>query len=217
MKSIYTDDFISKKVFLHFKNQQKGILNNHKIHLKVYFYLQTNNKVNIFALEIWDDEGAKCTFYTVKYDDADKNETDLFFEKYNAMAAYKEANQELLSFILLAIGNDHGAIDELFNRAENEVKGLPVQGKATVDEITYHYPDFPLRIYVLKITNNIVILFNGGIKDGSTNQNSSLHLEWRAACEFAKRIDEAIRDGSIIVDEKNRKLTNYDGSDEIIL
>ena len=71
----------------------------------MYFCLQTNNKVNIFALEIWDDEAAKCTFYTVKYDDAETNETDLFFEKYDAIAKYKEANQELLSFVLLAIEN----------------------------------------------------------------------------------------------------------------
>ena len=66
----------------------------------MYFCLQTNNKVNIFALEIWDDEAAKCTFYTVKYDEAETNETDLFFEKYDAIAEYKEANQELLSFVL---------------------------------------------------------------------------------------------------------------------
>ena len=65
--------------------------------------------------------------------------------------------------------------------------------------------------------SGIVILFNGGIKDGPTNQTSSLHLEWRAACEFAKRIIEALQDGTIIVDKKNRKLTNYDGSNEIIL
>lgn len=183
----------------------------------MYFCLQTTNKVNIFALEIWDDEGAKCTFYSVKYDDADTNETDLFFEKYDAMPAYKEANQELLSFIIYAIGEDHGAVDELFNRDENEVKGIPVQGKRTVQNITYHFPQFPLRLYALKITNTIVVLFNGGIKDGPTNQKSSLYIEWRAACEFAKRIDEAIRDKTIIVDEKNRKLTNYDGSNEIIL
>jgi hypothetical protein len=183
----------------------------------VYFCLQTNNKVNIFALEIWDNESVKCTFYTVKYDDREINETDLFFEKYDAIAKYKEANQELLSFVLLSIGNDHGAIDELFNRDENEVKGLPAQGKVIVDEITYHYPNFPLRLYALKITNNIVVLFNGGIKDGPTNQKSSLHLEWRAACEFAKRINEALQSRTIIVNEKSRKLTNYDGSDEIIL
>lgn len=88
----------------------------------MYFCLQTNNKVNIFALEIWDDESAKCTFYTVKYDNTEINETDLFFEKYDALAEYKEVNQELLSFVLLSIGNDHGAIDELFNRDETKLK-----------------------------------------------------------------------------------------------
>ena len=72
---------------------------NPKIHLKVYFYLLTNNKVNIFALEIWDDEASKCTFYTVKQDEVRANETDLFFEKYHALEAYKEASQQLLSFI----------------------------------------------------------------------------------------------------------------------
>lgn len=183
----------------------------------MYFCLLTNNIVNIFALEIWDDEGAKCTFYTVKQVDSDTAETDIFFKRYDSKAEYKEANQELLSFVLYSIGEDHGAIDELFNRDENEVTGLPVQGKRTVESITYHFPNFPLRLYALKITQNIVVLFNGGVKDGPTNQTSSLHLEWLAACEYAKRIDEAIRDGSIIIDAANRILKNYDGSDEIIL
>ena len=31
----------------------------------------------------------------------------------------------LLSFVLDSIGEDHGAVDELFNRFENEVVGLP--------------------------------------------------------------------------------------------
>jgi hypothetical protein len=183
----------------------------------VYFCLQINNKVNIFVLELWDNEGAKCTFYTVRNDDFHTNETDLFFDKYDALPEYKEAGQELLSFILHAIGNDHGALDEFFNRNENEVKGLPPQGKTTVAEITFYYPKFPLRLYALKITDSIVVLFNGGIKDDEKNQTSSLHLNWRAACEFAKRINEALWNGSIIVDHKKRKLKNYDGSDEIIL
>lgn len=173
--------------------------------------------MNIFALEIWDDEGAKCTFYTVKQDGSHDSETDIFFARYDAKPEYRVANQELLAFIQYAIGEDHGAVDELFNRDENEVTGLPVQGKRTLENITYHFPDFPLRLYALKITQNIVVLFNGGIKDGPTNQKSSLHVEWRSACEYAKRIDEAIRDGSVIVDIKNRLLKNYDDSLEIIL
>lgn len=173
--------------------------------------------MDIFALEIWDDEGAECTFYTFKYDYLDTNETDFFFNKYDALPEYKEASQELLSFIIYVIGEDHGAIDFFFNRSENEVKSLPVQGKIILNEITYHYPEFPLRLYTLKITNNIVVLFNGGIKDGTTNQTSALNMEWRAACEFAKRISAALRDGSIVVDDTNRKITSYDGSDEIIL
>lgn len=183
----------------------------------MYFCLQTKNIVDTFVLEIWDDEGEKCTFYTVKWDGTDNNETDLFFEKYDSISEYKLATQELLSFVVYAIGNVHGAIDELFNRDENEVTGLPTKGKQKIKNNLYYFPNFPLRLYTLKITNNIIILFNGGIKDGPTNQTSSLHLEWRSACRFAKRINDAIREGMIIVDENNRKLKNYDGSEEIIL
>lgn len=172
--------------------------------------------MNIFALEIWDDEGSACTFYTVRADESESNETDIFFEKY-AIPEYKEATQELLSFIIDAIGDRHGAIDALFNRHENQVKGLPVQGRVNIKEITYHYPDFPLRIYALKICDSIVVLFNGGIKDGATNQSSSLNVKWMDACNFAKRINDALRDGSIIADESKRIITAYDGSDDIIL
>jgi hypothetical protein len=41
----------------------------------------------------------------------------------------------LLSFVLDSIGEDHGAVNALFNRFENEVVGLPNKGKVTVGEI----------------------------------------------------------------------------------
>jgi len=172
--------------------------------------------VNIFVLEVWDDECSKCTFYTVRFDTEDINETDRFFSAYETPHKFQEANQQLLTFIINSIGNDHGALDQFFNRPENEVWGLPHQGKLKLEEILW-YPDFPLRLYALKITDEIVILFNGGIKDNTTNQKSSLHLKWREACEFAKRINYAIQDGTIIIDYHQRKLKNYDDSDEIIL
>jgi len=173
--------------------------------------------VNTFELKIWDDERQRCTFYTILQDGADEDETDRFFLKYENDPTFTDAVQELLSFILLSIGDDHGAVDSLFNRSENEVKGLPAQGKVMIDEFIYHFPNFPLRLYALKITEEIVVLFNGGIKDGTTNQNSSLHMQWVEACQFAKRIDEARRLGEIMIDAPQRKLTNRKGGDEIIL
>ncbi|WP_184549790.1 hypothetical protein [Mucilaginibacter sp. FT3.2] len=176
--------------------------------------------MNIFALEIWDDEGQKCTFYTVRWDDSDENETDRFFDKYDTIPELKTATQQLLSFVLDSVGDDYGAIDALFNRPENEVTGLPNTGRVTVKQILFAYPNFPLRLYALRINNrsDIVILFNGGIKSAWTNQESKdIHLKWVEACQFAKRIEDALKDGEIMIDENKRKIISANGGDEIFL
>lgn len=176
--------------------------------------------MNTFVLELWDDEAAKCTFYTVRRDEAKENETDKFFNKYDSMPAFKESTQKLLSFILDSIGEDYGAIDALFNRLENEVVGLPNKGKVTVGEIVFLYPGFPLRLYALRVNNrnDLVILFNGGIKSSQTNQGSrDINLKWMEACQFAKRIEEALRNKEIIIDNKERKILSSTGDDEILL
>lgn len=145
--------------------------------------------MNIFELKIWDNERRLCTFYTVLVDGAQENETDKFLIKFENMNGFELATQELVSFALIGIGDEQGAVPELFNRDENEVKGLPVQGRIKLGELVYHYPEFPLRLYALNITDNIAILFNGGIKDGPTNQTSSLHTQWKEACYFAKELN----------------------------
>jgi len=132
-------------------------------------------------LELWDDERTLCTFYTVRWLDAEENETNRFFDTYDNMPEYTEASMALLNFIIFAIGDDHGAKNELFNRDKNEVKGLPVKGSVRLGTFVYEYPNFPLRLYALIITRNIVILFNGGVKDGLKNQTSSLVMKWREA------------------------------------
>nr|WP_294947322.1 hypothetical protein [uncultured Mucilaginibacter sp.] len=176
--------------------------------------------MNIFALEVWDDEGRKCSFYTVRWEDSDKNETDRFFDKYDAIPELKGATQQLLSFVLDSVGDDHGAIDVLFNRPENEVTGLPNTGRVAVKQILFAYPNFPLRLYALRINNrsDIVILFNGGIKSSWTNQESKdMHLKWVEACQFAKRIEDALKDGEITIDESKRKIISANGDGEIFL
>ena len=173
--------------------------------------------MNTFELQIWDDERNLCTFYTVLCDGEEENVTDKFFEKFENDVEFEDAVQDLLAFVLIAIGDDNGAVDELFNRYENEVTGLPSHGRVKLGEFVYHYPGFPLRLYALKINKEIVVLFGGGIKDGTTNQNSSLKMQWKEACLFAKRITEALGSEEILIDEVHRRLTNHLGGNEIIL
>jgi hypothetical protein len=64
----------------------------------------------------------------------------------------------------------------------------------------------------------LVVLFNGGIKSAATNQKSAdLNLKFLEANNFGKRIEEALRDKTIIIDEQSRKLKSFDGSDIIVL
>ncbi|MDP4132318.1 MAG: hypothetical protein Q8939_19340 [Bacteroidota bacterium] len=176
--------------------------------------------MNTFTLEVWDDEGEKCSFYSVRKEDATMNETDKFFNRYYAIPELKTAIQQLMSFVLESIGNDHGAVDVLFNRYENQVVGLPNKGKAVLGNISFLFPNFPLRLYALRIHDrpDLVVLFNGGRKSAQTNQGSrDLHLKWVEACQFARRIEEALRNREILVDTTRRKLISADGNVEIQL
>ena len=173
--------------------------------------------MNTFELKVWDDESRLCTFYTVHCEGSKLSETDMFFERYENDPLYEEAVQELLSFILYSIGDDHGALDALFNRFENEVIGLPSKGRIKMGSFTYHYPNFPLRIYALKITEQIVVLFGGGVKDGPTNQTSSLNIKWVEACQFSRKIIQSLDEGDILINNDEQRLTNYYGEDQIII
>lgn len=167
-------------------------------------------------LEVWDDECSKVTFYTVREEGASVNETDKFFDKYSRMPDLKEPAQVLLSLVRDSIGEDHGAIDDFFNRPEDELTGLPPHGRV----LGMHFPNFPLRLFALRPNNrdDIVILFGGGVKSARTVQESEdLNMRFLEAKSFAKRIEAALQDGTIEIDEGNRSLKMYDGSTEIIL
>lgn len=173
--------------------------------------------MNTFELEIWDDEGEKVTFYTVRWQDSALSETDKFFERLEKI--HKQEVQQLLVLLRDSIGTDHGAIDVFF-RPEDSIAGLPPKGRITVNEIVFHYPKFPLRLYALRINDreDLVVLFNGGIKSGDTNEDSpDLNMKFIEAKAFGKRIEEALYDKTIIIHEATRRLRSFDGSGTIVL
>lgn len=177
--------------------------------------------MNTFALEIWYDEGILCTFYTVRLiteEDDGPSETDKFFDHY-AIPEHPLEDQamQLFQLIIKSIGNKYGAIDDFFDRLENNAQALPPKPKKWVEEIKEIGGNFPLRLFCYKITEQIVILFNGGIKDAYSAQKSKLSPKFYEAQIFAKRIGEAVQSGMIKISDDGRYIQNFDETTEIIL
>jgi len=129
--------------------------------------------VNTFALELWFDEARYCTFYTVKWEGSETSETDRFFEKYeNDDNPYNSYAYELFRLITHSIGDIYGATDDFFDRTKNKALALPPKPKRWIPEIKELGIHFPLRLYCYRISESIVVLFNGGIKNQRTDQQS---------------------------------------------
>lgn len=172
--------------------------------------------MNIFELEIFDDEGSRCTFYTVKWQDAQQSETDKFFTKYKNDEKLKRSLQELAKFLEIVIGEENGALKDFF-RHENNAHALPPSGTYRVDEVTINYGQFPLRLYCLRISDSLVVLFNGGEKTSQTAQGGKTSMVFQEANQFAKRITEALLGEDIIITNNYREFRSYNGSSEIFL
>lgn len=77
---------------------------------------------------------------------------------------------------------------------------------------------FPLRLYCYRISESIVVLFNGGIKDEHSAQASNdIRLKFYEAQKFAEPIAEALQDGTIVIAKDGRTLWDFQGNIEFIL
>lgn len=173
-------------------------------------------------VEIWYDEGTTCTFYTVKYISTESEsppETDKFFDKY-AVDGHPQKDEALQLFRLIteSIGNRYGATDDFFDRHENTAQALPPKPKDRIEEIKGLGINFPLRLYCYRVTKQIVVLFNGGIKSARTVQESGdLRTRYYEAQRFARKIQLALQDEMICISACGRQLESFDGQDELIL
>ncbi|SDA96021.1 hypothetical protein SAMN03080617_04167 [Algoriphagus alkaliphilus] len=172
--------------------------------------------MNTFTLEIFDDEGRQCTFYTVRWEEADVSETNRFFEKYENESNFEKPIQELAVFLTKKIGNDVGAQKDFF-RFENAAQALPPSGRYKVGEITINYGDFPLRLYCLRISDNLVVLFNGGEKTAESAQGGTTSMAFHEANLFAKRILTALQAREIYITPDERGFRSVDDAEEIFL
>lgn len=114
------------------------------------------------------------------------------------------------------MGDENGALADLF-RLENRAQALPPSGTYRAEDIKINYGNFPLRLYCLRISETLVVLFNGGEKTDSTAQGGKTSMSFHEANIFAKRILDALMNKDIYVMSDQIKFGTYDGSDEIII
>ncbi len=124
--------------------------------------------------------------------------------------------QELAKFIEIVIGDEQGA-KEIYFRFENMAHALPPPGKYKVDEMIINYGNFPLRLYCLRVSEKLVILFNGDEKTSKNAQDGKTRTDFYNANQFAKRIIEAFNDETIYVSPDGRTIRNFDNSNTINL
>lgn len=172
--------------------------------------------MNTFALEIFDDQGQVCTFYTVRWENAKLSETDKFFVKYENDRTFQRPLQELAKFISNKIGDEMGALEDFF-RFENAAQGLPPSGTHKVEDLYINFGNFPLRLYCLRISETLVVLFNGGEKTADSAQEGKTSMAFQEANIFAKRILVALREKDIFITSDQKAFRYYDGSDEILI
>lgn len=154
--------------------------------------------MNTFATIVTDHryQYQKVTYYSVFIEGEEHWEVDKFFEKMEQEAE----EDDILRFIavLEEIGNNRGAKERYF-RPERGFHGLPPKPKGTeelgLEAIEVHDN---WRLYCLRLTENIVILFNGGIKTTDKAQDCpNVSRYFYQAQKFTTLIDEGIRNGDI--------------------
>lgn len=104
-----------------------------------------------------------ATFYTLKAEGAALSETDDFLARMAREPAYKDQLEYLVNWLELIGNNKKGAIFDLFRQERNCV-ALPPKGR-------YLDAAIDLRLYCHYVSENVVILYNGGIKTAHTAQD----------------------------------------------
>ena len=140
----------------------------------------------------------KVNFYTFKFEDDERTETDKFFLKFEDNETVAGDLNNLAGWLSL-IGQKYGAKINFF-RHEASAQALPPPMSKMIQEIIVN----DLRLYCVCVSEQIVILGNGGLKTSQKVQDSAdvLH-HFRFANAMSKQISDLIKDGDFVFRGKN--------------
>ena len=137
------------------------------------------------------NEGNQCTLYSIQFTSEDESEYERFYSKFIEDA---KLNRDLLRIVQLVDKiAEEGALERLFRpegKMKDSVVALPVLSSK-------------LRLYCLRLSDGILILGNGGVKQSRTyEEDDSLRGYVLTLQKFEELLKEGQRDGSVVVTER---------------
>lgn len=137
------------------------------------------------------NESDNCTIYTLQFQGESQTEFERFYNKFKDDAVYNPDLMRIVAFIN-KIAQD-GAFERLFRpegKMADHVVALPV--------ITSK-----LRLYCLRLSDKILILGNGGIKQSRTyNEDDTLRGYVITLQNFERLLKEGQQKGIVTITEK---------------
>lgn len=143
------------------------------------------------------NEGNQCTLYSIQFTSESNSEYERFYAKFIEDA---KLNRDLLRIVQVVDRiAEEGALERFFcpeGKMRDSVVALPVLSSK-------------LRLYCLRLSNGILILGNGGIKNSRTyEEDDSLRGYVLNLQKFEELLREGRRNGTIIITERTIETNN---------
>ncbi|MCM1170463.1 MAG: hypothetical protein NC324_11070 [Bacteroides sp.] len=141
-------------------------------------------------LILLNDTG-KCTLYSIQFSSESESEYERFYSKFIEDA---RLNPDLLRIVQVVDRiAEQGALERFFHyegKMNDSVVALPVLNSK-------------LRLYCLRLSDTILILGNGGVKNSRTyEEDDSLRGYVLTLQKFEELLKDGQRDGSVTITEK---------------
>lgn len=154
-------------------------------------YTNTNQTIMSEVELILLNDAENCTLYSIQFSTEDESEYERFYNKFISDA---KLNTDLLRIVQIVDKiAQHGALERFFRyegKMSDSIMALPVLKSK-------------LRLYCIRLSDKILILGNGGIKNSRTyEEDDSLRGYVLTLQKFEELLQEGKRDGSVIITEK---------------
>lgn len=149
------------------------------------------------------NESESCTIYTIQFKTESQTEFERFFNKFKDDAIYNPDLMRIVAFINKIA--QEGAFERLFRpegKMSDHVVALPIISSR-------------LRLYCLRLSDKILILGNGGVKNSRTyNEDDTLRGYVITLQDFEKWLKEGQQKGLVTISERIIDIKDEESSEQ---